>query len=78
MLERNNLINLVHINTEIFRLEELKNGAGQDVPNSVWVVGIEFHKTVSPSVIDLTKDISDFHNAGTYSERLFGRRCRGV
>ena len=72
MLERNSLIELVHVNTEIFKLKKDDDDdvatapkSTKEVPNSVWAIGLEFRKITSAS-INLTNDIQGFTNAGAW------------
>ena len=69
MLERNSLIELVHVNTEIFKLNKLEGEHGKEVPKSIWVVGLEFCN-ISSASIDLTKYLKDFIFAGTCKVRV--------
>lgn len=75
ILERNRFIQLVHANPEIFKVKpdyfknerKLMDGNNEvtyeERPNSLWAVGLEFHK-ISAASINLTAEIQNFTNAG--------------
>lgn len=74
ILERNRFIQLVHANPEIFKVKpdyfknerKLMDGNNEvtyeERPNSLWAVGLEFHK-ISAASINLTAEIQNFTNA---------------
>ena len=63
LLERNPLISLVHVNTESFKLKAELTEDAKETPNSVWAIGLEFHKITSAN-INLTHEVQGFANAG--------------